>query len=413
MSSTVGIEVIQECWTRIEPYLDIISLISVSKSCSKLRQPVVDDDSGKIKASILIVPYILDEDCPYGPISEHAPRLLNLVHFPSLVKLDINFPAHYGRVNENDFPLALPILARKLENAYNLESLSINVDSLIVFEDGGRPQVAYETIKNNLIHCINRTKNLRHLSINNSGGRNGNYSSAFFSAMVPVVKAGIACLEEIYLFCGGSPASPDYPDALHDFYEAFLSLQNLKSFSVSSSRGGDHSLLINSLSGVCQTIEKSLGQLPSKSLECAALMLLRGGECEQTPSVKHILSLLTKSNSLNCIMLWLPLSCWNCSNISDLIHYISKRSLQFESISVRLDGYKDRSGNLLSFIQKIDRGEFDFSANISRIGYIAEQNDSIEALGQHVKKKEVRGETVDWNFSRIKPDKKKNAKVSA
>jgi hypothetical protein len=125
MSSTVGIEVIQECWTSIEPYIDLVSLISVSKSCNKLRQLVIDDDSGKIKASILIVPHILDEDCPYGPISEHGPRLLNLVHFPSLVKLDINFPAHYRRVNENNFPLALPILARKLEDAYNLESLEI------------------------------------------------------------------------------------------------------------------------------------------------------------------------------------------------------------------------------------------------------------------------------------------------
>ena len=74
MSSPVVIEVIEHCWTKIEPYLDIISLISVSKSCSKLRQPVVDDDSGKIKASILIVPYILDEDCPYGPISVNMHR---------------------------------------------------------------------------------------------------------------------------------------------------------------------------------------------------------------------------------------------------------------------------------------------------------------------------------------------------
>ena len=93
MSSPVVIEVIEHCWTRIEPYIDLISLISVSKSCRKLRQLVVDEDSGEIKASILTLPDELDEDCPYGPISEHGPRLLNLVHFPSIVELDIRFPS--------------------------------------------------------------------------------------------------------------------------------------------------------------------------------------------------------------------------------------------------------------------------------------------------------------------------------
>ena len=92
MSDPVVMEVIEHCWTSIEPYIDLISLISVSKSCNKLRQLVIDEDSGKLKASSLIVPSILKDDCPYGPISEHGPILLNLVHFPSLVKLDIAFP---------------------------------------------------------------------------------------------------------------------------------------------------------------------------------------------------------------------------------------------------------------------------------------------------------------------------------
>lgn len=160
MSSSSGIEAIEECWASIEPYVDLVSLISVSNSCNKLRQLVVDDDSGEIKTSSLIVPSTLD-NCPYGPISEHGPRLLNMVHFPSLVKLDINFPAH---------PLALPTLARKLEDANNLEIFRIDVDNVIDFEDGGRPQVAYNILKNNLIQCIKQTNKLRHLKISNCGG---------------------------------------------------------------------------------------------------------------------------------------------------------------------------------------------------------------------------------------------------
>ena len=132
MSSPVVLEVIEHCWTRIEQYIDLISLISVSKSCRKLRQLVVDEDSGEIKASILTLPDELDEDCPYGPISEHGPRLLNLVHFPSIVELDIRFPSipyaiRHGHeaVNENDFPLALPILARKLRMQMTLRCLRL------------------------------------------------------------------------------------------------------------------------------------------------------------------------------------------------------------------------------------------------------------------------------------------------
>ena len=112
MSSPVVIEVIQECWTGIEPYIDLISLISVSKSCNKLRQLVLDEDSGKLKASILKVPSRLEDGCPYGPISEHSLRLLNLVHFPSIKKLNISFPIQNStRMNENNYPLAFSIFA--------------------------------------------------------------------------------------------------------------------------------------------------------------------------------------------------------------------------------------------------------------------------------------------------------------
>ena len=408
MSSPVVIEVIEHCWTRIEPYLDIISLISVSKSCNKLRQLVIDEDSGKIKASILKVPPNLEDDCPYGPISEHGPRLLNLVHFPSLKKLDIAFPWIFKirsdhRTLENNFPLALPTLANLSQDAYNLEVLSINIDDLIAFEDSGRPQVAYNILKNNLIRCINRTKKLRDLSICNNRD-DKSYSTAFFDAMVPVIKEGV-CLESVNLFCGGSPSSSDHADALHDFLEAALSLQNLKNFRINALLIDEYAHLINSIMSACQSIEKSWGEIPSKKLKSFCLLWAGPGKSDsdiQLQPIHQMLSLLSEVKSLEMLFLWLPLSYWNRDNISAICSYIERPSL-LKSFGADFQGYEDNSGKLVSIMQKVVKDKPSTHVWLQRIGYLAEQSDSIQALGHYVEKKEKNGGTA-WDFE-YDPDK--------
>jgi len=78
---------------------------------------------------------------------------------------------------------------------------------------------------------------------------------------------------------------------------------------------------------------------------------------------------------------------------------------------VLLDGYKDSSGELLSFMQKVIKESSDTSVDMSQMGYLAEQNNSVRALGQYVEKVEKDGETT-WEF-KYKPDKKGDAKASA
>jgi len=412
MSAPVVIEVIEHCWTRIEPYLDIISLISVSKSCNKLRQLVIDGGSGKLKASILEVPPYLKDDCPYGPISEHGPRLLNLVHFPSLKRLNISFPELTTRrsstriSDENNYPLAFPLFASLVENAYNLEYLSIDVGNVIVYEDGGRPQLTYNILKSNLIHC----KKLKRLVISNGGGpftEFGKYSPTFFAAMVPVIQAGILSLESVNLECGGEPISSDYPDALYDFFMAVFSLQNLKGLAVMSipTISGDNEGLevMKSLLNASRSIEETLGGIPSKSLRGVRLMIIAGKSKEPLSlQLNHLLSLLSKE-SLTWLMMFLPHSCWN-GNISALRRYILDRSSSLNVLLVDLEGYKDSSGNLLSFMQKVIKESSDTTTiKLLRMGYLAEQDDSFQALGQFVEKKETNGETT-WEFG-YKPDK--------
>ena len=424
MSTPVVIEVIEHCWATIEPYIDLISLISVSKSCNKLRQLVVDDNSGKIKASILKVPYDLDEDCPYGPISEHGPRLLNIVHFPSLVKLDISFPSiHYslrtsGAVNENDFPLALPILARKLEDASNLEVFKIDVTDLILYEDGGRPQVAYNILKNNLIH----KKKLRTIIISNSGGAGVvacQYSTPFLDAMVPVIQECTSCLEEIRLFCGGAPSSSNYPNAMLDFFEAALSLPNLKQFHINTMVFREYAPLLNSFMGACQSIQNSRGWIASNVLKGIGILIKAAhddqSELHLQSVMYHFFSILSKVNSLKMIMLMLPLTCWNGNGISALSSCLESSSSSLKYVCLHFEGYKDGSGKqLLKFLLKIVNGKSDFQSNFQGIGYLADQDNSFKALVPFVEKVENKDE-ITWEFGYIpeKWRKKKDAKASA
>jgi len=96
-------------------------------------------------------------------------------------------------------------------------------------------------------------------------------------------------------------------------------------------------------------------------------------------------------------------SCWN-GNISALRRYILDRSSSLNVLLVDLEGYKDSSGNLLSFMQKVIKESSDTTTiKLLRMGYLAEQDDSFQALGQFVEKKETNGETT-WEFG-YKPDK--------
>ena len=269
---------------------------------------------------------------------------------------------------------------------------------MIDFEDGGRPQVAYNILKNNLIQCIKQTNKLRHLKIYNCGGSietYGKYSNAFFAAMVPVIQAGILSLESVTLECGGDPvSSSDNPNALFDFLEAMFSLQNLKMMTVTSTIKSEGRGLFDSLVNVSRSIE----EFPSKSLEYVRLVVNACGATEEELlplQLNQILSLLYKNKALKELVVWLPSSCWNCNNIRELIRY-AQVSSSSSTLMIGLNGYKDDSGKLFSFIQNVVRGSYDLGMlYLSQIGCLSDQYNSIKALGGEVSvDEEKNGETI-------------------
>ena len=276
--------------------------------------------------------------------------------------------------------------------------------------------MSYETLKHNLIRCIKQTNKLRHLNISNCGGSvttNGKYSTIFFAAMVPVIQAGLLSLESVNLECGGDPISSDDPDALYDFLEAVFSLQNLKEMSVTSTIISEGRGFVDSLINVSRSIE----EFPSKSLECVRLIVNACGATEEQLlplQLNQILPLLYKNKALKELVVWLPSSCWNCNNIRELTRYAKDSSSSCNALLIGLDGYKDDSGKLFSFMQNVVRDSYDLAMlYLSQIGCLSDQYDSIKALGGEVSvDEEKNGETICTFVYKRDEEKKRGTNLS-
>ncbi len=84
------VDAITLCWARIQQYVDVISLISVSKLGHPLHDLVIDAATGKIKASIFRISSTIDVDSkgnvdmnsPSAQITQYTPWVINSLHFP-------------------------------------------------------------------------------------------------------------------------------------------------------------------------------------------------------------------------------------------------------------------------------------------------------------------------------------------
>lgn len=415
------VEAIAQCWARIDPYLDVLSLISVSKSCHHLRDLVVDDATGKIKASVVLVNNVLEVDSegnidwesPSARIRHYVPMLINAIHFPSLTKLKIGFPPNVSVwngqpvVDETAFPEAFPMFAIEAENATNIEELEINVNTLIVHEEGGMLQSTFEILRDNLAFVIKRTRKLKRLTIINEvtfeHGAYSKYSSAFLAAMVPVIQACLLSVEEVTVLCGDIPSCRDYPNAGRDFFKAILSLQKLKTLKVQIQ--SFYGPLLNDFVDAAHSIQTTLGRFPSESLEYINIPVrfLQIEEGQQPPhprpSISSFLSLCCNARALRGLRMWLPRECWDTNSIIALSHLLNETP-SLDNLSLHFHGYKDRSGRLLAYLlnftdeRKSSPGPH---VHLFQMGYLIEQSESFEALGRYAEAFEHEGETL-WQF---------------
>mmetsp|Transcript_23997 Transcript_23997/g.57937 ORF Transcript_23997/g.57937 Transcript_23997/m.57937 type:complete len:430 (+) Transcript_23997:86-1375(+) len=418
------VSVISHCWATIEPYIDVVSLISLSKLCHPLRNLVVDAATGKIKSSVIKVNEALkvdDEGRIAETIRDYVPRLINTVHFPSLIQLHIAFPSsvqlwngeqlveHFpmpsSAAGNHIFPAAFPMFAIQIENAINVEDLEVNVSTLIVHEEGGALQATYEILRDNLARCIRRTRKLKRLAFANTAifeqGAYSLFSSAFLSAMVPAIKMGLRSLEEVSIDCGDIPSCTDYPKSSKEFFEAILGLQNLKKLRVQILSA--HGPLLNDFVDASQSVLDTLGTFPSASLEYVDLAfhnvaIISEGQqpTSPRPSISPFLLLCHKAQALCKLRISIPSECWDANSIVTMSDVFNK----LDVLSVNLNGHEDTSGNLISLLTRVIKEKPDKNLEVLAIGYHDEHSNLIEALGQSAEKFEHEG-TVSWNFLHV------------
>ncbi|KAL9183225.1 hypothetical protein ACHAXT_005012 [Thalassiosira profunda] len=399
------LEVITSPLWVFEPYLDVLSLVSLSKTCRPLRAVAVDAATGKIKSTEVVVrnhirnrdgdiDWTLPEAMPH-----YVPRLVNAAHFPAIRRLVLGFPENVTRwkgelaVVPEASPAAFPMFAIQADKLRNLEELTIMVDALIPHEAGGALMSSYKIMGDNLAKAVRHSRKLKKLWILNRSAHDpadSHYSPGFLQAMVPVLEAGLLTLEDVTVFCGDYPSTLDYPSAGVDFFEAVLRLQNLKRLRVQIE--SHYGPLLGEFTRASRNVLGTLGRCPSAdSLEFLDVRVRfqewGGAPTAHRPPIAPFLSLFGDgAPALGILRLSLPPECWNASGTAEFIALLKCKSNSLQAVTVTFDGYKDETRHLLSHLMDFVHGRVSLPPHIqlNGLGCIEEQREAYEALGEYV-----------------------------
>eukprot|EP00585_Thalassiosira_rotula_P005054 CAMPEP_0196153848 /NCGR_PEP_ID=MMETSP0910-20130528/37917_1 /TAXON_ID=49265 /ORGANISM="Thalassiosira rotula, Strain GSO102" /LENGTH=428 /DNA_ID=CAMNT_0041417753 /DNA_START=119 /DNA_END=1402 /DNA_ORIENTATION=- len=406
---TAPMKALSKCWPTIEQYMDVESLVSASKSCHTLHSLIIHATTGKIKASVVKIdtwPACIDAynkeqinwlSAP-ARIRHYAPSVINAIHFPSLVRMRIGFPPDRTtwngeeRLTENAHVVALPMLARKLNDAIRLEELVIDIQSLIKYETRllGEGEIRhpnlYSILGENLARSIGRSCSFKRLTILNEGmlevdGIQSKFSSAFLAAMIPVLRAGINSLEEVTILCGAVPLSKDHhPDAGTKFFTALFSLRRLKTLRIQLK--SIHGPLLNALVDA----STASGTFSSRYLEEISIMVPRSiaedGRplCSRTTSIAPFLRTCRNASSLRRCVVYVPF--WDEESVRAMKYLFHGKPLLNELVA-NFHGYEDEDGVLLQCLAEFLQRRPSLSGLrivLKGLGYVDEDSAEFAAL---------------------------------
>lgn len=412
------------CGTTVTQYLDIPSLVSVSKSCKSLRKLAVEPAAGKLQSSALILRSNLEQDedgnvdvdslqSQSARLACHAPMVMNAVDFSGVARAEVVFPPnvtrYYGRwrVDESNFPIAFPMFAMEAGNFHNLEELTINVKSLIQHEEGGSLRPIYRILGDNLSRCLRRSRKLKRLRIFNEymypgNGVNSMFSNALLAAMVPVIEASMHSLEEVTIGFGDMPVCSGFPKAGYDFFKAILSLPNLRvlNMQVQSLYGP----LLKDLVDASESIHCAQGRFPSESITTIDLSV-RFLSMEQSHltnlSMTPFISLCRNAPSLREVALRLPPESFDCESISALCGVMNELPL-LDRLNVNFHGYRDVSGELLRYLPKFvdERAPIlpGLEVQLQGMAFHTNQSQSLMELGSKIEVTYGQEDQIMWQF---------------
>jgi len=230
MASSI-LSIIEQCWPEIELYADLETSLTLAETCSYMHKLIIDAHTNKLKVSHFEV-----DNTPFNsslsfdeenrePIKKNwqtAPsripfflsRALNNIHFQSLERISIDFPATKRRNNspssiiDDAFSTSFPIFVTNVAHARNLQYLHFNASRIMTNERSGMLESLYEILSDNLSCC----KKLKDLDIFNIGYIRG-YDNPFYSvslllAIMPAIKRNK--LNRLRIVLAGQPSDPLY-----------------------------------------------------------------------------------------------------------------------------------------------------------------------------------------------------------
>mmetsp|Transcript_9508 Transcript_9508/g.16887 ORF Transcript_9508/g.16887 Transcript_9508/m.16887 type:complete len:511 (-) Transcript_9508:33-1565(-) len=374
-SSPTPMIVIETCWPTIETFLHLETSIAIAQTCHSLHRAIIDADSNKLKVSHFEVdnsPFPSSDETPLlknwhtapARIPHYLSRSLNSIHFQSLRRLALDFPATKRRdasghadIIDDACTSSFPIFATNLSFARNLEYLYLNAGRLMATERSGQLEALYEIFAENLGRC----RKLRDLTVNNSGVVRGIpdplHSVALMRAVIPTIQK--KKIERLKMVIAGRPSDPLYDRKLStsginpvfDFFEAALSVEGLRVLELTMSRSTSH---LNAL------VEAAMVSGATKPLRLTKLRLnhemnLPANRGHDSPpvtflSVAPLLEYFSECYSLESIFLNLPDVCWEGEEIIQALRQLLENKPCLTSLTLSFSFFVDRRGTMMKVI---------------------------------------------------------------
>mmetsp|Transcript_11369 Transcript_11369/g.20517 ORF Transcript_11369/g.20517 Transcript_11369/m.20517 type:complete len:497 (+) Transcript_11369:1-1491(+) len=393
MNDSTSTNIIETCWPTIESYSDLEATIAIAQTCRSLHYATVDSTSNKIKVSHFEVDNspsttttipsssLEDDDGPLIPkdwhtaptrIPHYLSRSLNAIHFPSLRRLALDFPATKRRnstgstrtdIIDDACSSSLPIFVTNLSFAYNLTSLYLNAGRLMALERSGQLESLYEIFSQNLGRSCTK---IRDLEVNNSGFVRGHsdplHSVALLQALLPTIVRRRKTIERLKMVIAGCPSDPIYArrlttngiDPVYDFFEAALSVERLSVLELTLSMSGSTShfnALVAAATMVGGTSEKKplLPHLTKLRINYE-FDIRHGVPLIDLPSASPLLDNFSECHSLESLFLNLPAVCWKGGENVRALEALLGNKPSLSSVTISFSFFSDRKGEMVRTI---------------------------------------------------------------
>lgn len=376
--------IIETCWPTIEKFTDLESTISLSSTCRSLHSLIIVAATHKVKVTHfqvcnlpkpdnddILIPR--DYTTAHLRIPLYTSQALSHIHFPSLIKLHIDFPLSRRRqytgdtssdyVEDVHSPFLILASQLGMSASNKLKSLYLNCNRLMQYEAGGRLEATYEIFGQNLSRCCNE---LEELHIVNTGMVRG-YNVSMYSVGLTIALASILKRKKDkirnfeYEVCGRPLKHRQYggySKANRDLFGAVLQSTKLERLCIKCSP--DH----------FRDFVRAVDAMERKATTSICDLTLMGGIVHYPADIRlevdritisdsfitqvcHMLDHFSQCRSLRRLRLGIPKECWREPHTLDAVTNLLSYQQDLEAVLLNFLGFDDKEGKVLKCMSDI------------------------------------------------------------